>query len=169
MEDANRERGPVQIRLSFIARELLLWLAVLCVAQIACVGGHVPPSTFQFTSVVPLTGAEREGGWKVAQVIVLLGKISPMFSSTATCEIEVGVPEENLNGRVTNEFAQKEAAKAADEAARIVLREHQPTALVCQQFRQHMQRILGDLTFGAIPGARVTGFLRVGVPKKTFP
>jgi hypothetical protein len=98
-----------------------------------------------------------------------MGKISPVFSSAAVCEIEVGVPEKNRLGVVTDEFAQVAAAKAADEAARIVLREHQPTALACDLFRKHMASILGDPNFGTIPGAQVTGFQRVGVPRMTFP
>lgn len=157
------------VRRSFTARGVSLLLAILGVAWHACVGGHIPPSTFQFNKIVPHTGPEREGGWKVAQVVVLLGRISPRFSATAVCEIEVGVPEVNVKGAVPDEFAQVEAARAADEAARIVLREHQPTALACQQFKVHMGRILGDLKFGSIPGARVTGFLTVGVPRTTFP
>ena len=159
----------MHIRLSVAARGVLLVLALLGAAQLACVGGHIPPSTFQFQNVVPHTGPEKEGGWKVAQVVILLGRISPVFSSAAVCEIEVGVPERNVNGWVLDEFAQMEAAKAADKAARIVLREHLPTALACKQFREHMGRILGDLEFGTIPGARVTGFLEVGVPRTTFP
>jgi hypothetical protein len=150
------------------ARRVLSLLALLCTCLPACVGGHIPPSLFQFTNVVPYTGPEG-GGWKVAQVVVLMGKISPLFSSTAVCEIEVGVPERNLKGWVTDEIAQVEAARAADEAARIVLREHQPTALACDQFRKHMRGILGDLNFGTIPGATVTAFQRVGVPRQTFP
>lgn len=160
----------MHIRLAVAARSISLLLVVFGTVQLACVGGHIPPSTFQFETVVRYTGDGREtGGWKVAQVLILLGKISPMFSSTATCDVEVGVPERNLNGWVLDEFAQGEAANAADKAARIVLREQQPTALACQQFRLHMQRILGDRNFGTIPGAMVTGFQRVIVSRKTFP
>ncbi|WNG50544.1 hypothetical protein F0U60_45275 [Archangium minus] len=155
-------------RRSLAARGVSLLLALLGAAWLACVGGHVPPSTFQFFSIVPLTGPE-EGGWKVAQVIVLLSRISPSFPVTATCDIEVGVPERNVNGLVSNALAQVAAAKAADEAARRVLRERQPTALACDQFRKHMQSILGDKDFGTIPGARVSGFLSGGVPRTTFP
>ncbi|QRN93692.1 hypothetical protein JRI60_31535 [Archangium violaceum] len=149
-------------------RGILLSLALLGAVLHACVGGHIPPSTFQFTNIVPLVGTERSG-WKVAQVIVLMGRISRLFPEAATCEVEVGVPERNVHGLVTDEFAQVAAAKAADETARIVLREQQPTALACNQFRKHMQSILGDRNFGSIPGARVTGFLEVGVPRTTFP
>lgn len=96
-------------------------LTILGVLLLACVGGHIPPSTFQFTQVVPYTGPQ--GGWKVAQIIVLLAKISTLFPETATCEIEVGVPEVSFQGVISDEFAQVTAAKAADEAARLVLRE----------------------------------------------
>lgn len=156
------------MRRSVTTRRVLLFLAVLCTTQLACVGGHIPPSMFQFTNVVPYT-PPGTGGWKVAQVVVLMGKISPAFPSAAVCEIEVGVPEKNMNGWVTDELAQAAAARAADEAARIVLRENQPTALACDQFRKHMASILGDRNFGTIPGAQVTGFLREGVPRMTFP
>ncbi|WNG38608.1 hypothetical protein F0U61_36695 [Archangium violaceum] len=148
-----------------------LLLAIAGALQLSCtqiVIGHIPPSTFQFTNVVPYTGP-REGGWKVAQVLVLLGKLSPVFPAAATCEIEVGVPEVNRYGPVPDDFAQAAAAKAADEAARIVMREQQPTALACTQFRKHMQHILGDRNLGSVPGARVTGFLAEGVPRVTFP
>jgi hypothetical protein len=156
------------MRLSLSARGALLFLAVLGAAQLACVGGHIPPSTFQFENVVPYTPPDG-GGWKVAQVLILLNKISPVFPESATCDIEVGVPERHGSTWVTNEFAQVEAAKAADKAARIVLREHLPTALACDQFRKHMQRILTDRVSGTIPGARVSRFRQVGVTRKTFP
>jgi hypothetical protein len=156
------------VRFSVTARGLLLSLLLLGASQLACVGGHIPPSMFQFANVVPYSGP-KEGGWKVAQVRILLGKISPKFSSTAICDIEVGVPEKNVNGWVLDEVAQVEAAKAADKAARIVLREQQPTALACQQFRIHMQRILTDKVSGTIPGATVTGFKSTDVPMMTFP
>ena len=158
----------MHIRPSFTERVVLLLLAILSAAQLACVGGHISPSMFQFTNVVPYTGPGT-GGWKVAQVLILLGKISPMFSSAATCDIEVGVPERNVNGWVLDEVAQVETAKAADQAARLVLREHQPTALACDQFRKHMQNILTEPVFGPIPGAKVTGFREAGIPRTTFP
>jgi hypothetical protein len=155
-------------RRSFTARVIQLGLAVLCAYPLACVGGHIPPSTFQFTNVVPYTGP-GPGGWKVAQVVVLLNRISPTFPQNAVCEIEVGVPEQNRNGPVTDEFAQVAAAKAADEAARVVFRERQPTALLCQLFRDHMQRIMTDRQFGPLPGATITRFREIGVPRTTFP
>lgn len=158
----------MHIRPSFTGRVVLLLLAAFVSCQLACVGGHIPPSMFQFTNVVPYTGPGG-GGWKVAQVLILLGKISPMFSAAATCDVEVGVPERSGDMWVTNEFAQVEAAKAADQAARRVLREYQPTAVACFKFREYMQSVLTDKVSGTIPGARVTGFQKVGLPRKTFP
>jgi hypothetical protein len=99
----------------------------------------------------------------------MMGRISTVFPMNAVCEIEVGVPEKNRLGWVTDELAQAAAAKAADEAARIVLRERLPTAMACAQFRKHMEGILRDSNFGPIPGARVSAFKESGVPKKTFP
>ena len=158
----------MRIQPSGAVRVLVLCLAVLGAAQLACAGGHIPPSTFQFTNIVPYTGP-GPGGWKVAQVTVMLSRISRTFPQSAICEIEVGVPEVNIKGPVTDAFAQVEAAKAADKAARIVFRKRLPTALLCEQFKQHMERILTDPTLGTIPGAKITGFRETGVPKKTFP
>jgi hypothetical protein len=158
----------MHVRSSFVARKVLLLLAVFSVLQLACEGGHIPPSTFQFTTVVPHTGTGT-GGWKVAQVSILLGRLSNVFPQAAVCDIEVGVPVRNVNGLVWDALAQQAAARASDEAARIVLRERIPVALACVQFRQHMGRILGDRKLGTIPGARVGGFQAVGVPRTTFP
>lgn len=157
-----------RVRSSFIARGALRVLALLVAVSLACSGGHIPPSTFHFTNVVPYTGPEG-GGWKVAQVVVVLSRISPSFPQNAVCEVEVGVPEVNLNGPVSDEFAQISAARAADEAARIVFQERQMTALMCQRFREHMQNLMGELDSSPIPGTRVSGFLRSGVPRTTFP
>jgi hypothetical protein len=158
----------MHIRASGAVRGVLLCLAVLGGVQLACAGGHIPPTTFQFTNIVPYTGP-GPGGWKVAQVTVLLNRISRTFPQSAICEIEVGVPEVNVKGPVPDAFAQVEAAKAADEAARIVFQERLPTVLLCKQFKEHMQRILTEPVVGTIPGAKVTGFRETGVPRMTFP
>jgi len=158
----------MHIRASGAVRVVVLCLAVLGAIQIACAGGHIPPSTFQFTNIVPYT-APGTGGWKVAQVTVLLNRISRIFPQNAVCEIEVGVPEVNVKGPVLDAFAQVEAAKAADEAARIVFRERLPTVLICDQFKRHMEGILTNPISGTIPGAKVTGFRETGVPRMTFP
>jgi hypothetical protein len=90
-------------------------------------------------------------------------------SGPQSCPLNVLKTQKNLKGWVLAEFAQVEAAKAADQAARLVLREQQPTAMACIKFREHMQRILTDPEYGPLPGARVTGFQKVGVPRTTFP
>jgi hypothetical protein len=158
----------MHMRRSSTARGLVLFLALLGSTLLACVGGHIPPSMFEFENVVPYA-PPGPGGWKAAQVLILLNRISPVFPQAATCDIEVGVPERNVNGWVLDEAAQVAAAQAADEAARIVLRERLPTALACKQFREHMQRIMKSSVSNPIPGAQVTGFKRVLVSRKTFP
>jgi hypothetical protein len=146
----------------------VVFLALLGSAWLACVGGHILPSTFQFENVVPYK-PPKGGGWKAAQVVILLNRISPSFPQSATCEIEVGVPERNLDGWVTDEDAQAAAAEAADRAARIVLRQRLMTAVACAQFRQHMQRLMQSEVSKPIRGARVSEFQRVLVSRKTFP
>jgi hypothetical protein len=93
----------------------------------------------------------------VACVIVRFAKISQLAPAVFTCDIEVGVPEINFKGPVSNSFAQVESSTAANQAAQIVLQKyyHQlPAAagMVCIEFRKEMQKILQ----AAIPGARVT-------------
>ncbi|HYO69111.1 MAG TPA: hypothetical protein VEU33_23830 [Archangium sp.] len=157
------------MRRSFLARRLVVFLALLSSAWLACVGGHIPPSTFQFENVIGYKTPDG-GGWKAAQVLVLLSKLSPSFPQSATCDIEVGVPERNLNGWVTDEDAQVAAAEAADRAARIVLRQRLMTAVACRQFRVHMERLMQSSEVSKpIPGARVSEFKRVLVSRKTFP
>jgi hypothetical protein len=130
--------------------------------------GHVPPTTLHFTSVVPRSGSEA-GGWKVAQVVILLGRLSPRYPETTLCEIEVGVPEFNKDGLVLDEVAQVKAAQAADAAAARVLKERLPTAMACAEFRKTMQSIMGDPAFGTLPGTRVRSFITPGIPRTTFP
>jgi hypothetical protein len=158
----------MHMRRSFPARGLVVFLALLASAWLACVGGHIPPSTFQFEKVVSYTPPDG-GGWKAAQVLILLSKISNAFPQSATCDIEVGVPERNLDGWVTNEDAQVAAAEAADRAARIVLRQRLMTAVACEQFRQHMQRLMRTEVSKPIRGAQVTKFNRELVSRKTYP
>ncbi|PTL79412.1 hypothetical protein [Vitiosangium sp. GDMCC 1.1324] len=102
-------------------------------------------------------------------MLILLNRISPSFPQSATCDIEVGVPERNLEGWVTDEDAQAAAAEAADGAARIVLSQRLMTAVACKQFREHMQRLMQSGVSKPIRGARVSVFERVLVSRKTFP
>jgi hypothetical protein len=149
-------------------RVVLLLLVLVCALQWACatiVQGGIPPSAFDFRNVVPISQKDPSG-WKVAKVKILLGRLSSAFSAAAFCDIEVGIPEINFRGPIPDEFAQLEAAAAADAAARIVLSQGiPPTAILCRSFQEEMERILS----AAIPGVRVTKFLTPNVPHKTFP
>lgn len=131
------------------------------------VGGGIAPSQFHFVNVVSEEGPEP-GGWKVAQVAILLGRLSSLAPASAVCEVEVQVPQINYQGPVSDAVAQSRAAAAANTAARIVLRERLSlTAVLCMRFRTEMQRILGQAEM--IPGARVTAFQTPGVPRTSFP
>jgi hypothetical protein len=127
--------------------------------------GNIPPSTFQFVNIVP-HDEKGAGGWKVAQVVILLGRLSPHYPETTTCDVEVGVPEETSKGLISDAKAQKVAAAAADTAAREILAERLPTGQACMQFRKAMEL---KMNRGGVPGAKVSGFLRTGVPQRTFP
>lgn len=66
--------------------------------------------------------------------------------------------------------AQNAAAAAANEAARLVLRQRLPIATACQKFIDTMQEIMnvpGGLA--SIPGAKVGKFYFRGLPRRTFP
>ncbi len=133
------------------------------------VRGNIPPSTFQFINVVASKKMEPSG-WKVAQVIILLGKISPRYAEAAKCQVEVGVPEAIVGRIIPTEVAQRAAASAADEAARRVLKKKRlPTALACDEFKKTMQSFMNDPEKGNIPGTRVTSFLTPGISPTTFP
>lgn len=146
-----------------------LLLLVAGSLQVACatapvVTGSIPPAAFQFASVVPHTG-KRPGGWKAAQVTLLLGRLSSVAPEAAWCDIEVGVPEVGRLGPILDAYARVESSAAATAAAREVLLEHLPTALLCDNFRGTMKRKL-DVP---IPGCRVTGFLTAGFPRTRYP
>jgi hypothetical protein len=152
----------------------LLWLAGASVLLLGgcmepIVLGHIPPSTFHFTNVVPHDG-KGPSGWKVAQVVILLGRLSTHYPETASCDVEVGVPEETMRrGRISDAMAQRAAAKAADAAAREVLAKHLPTGAACMELLNKMEAFLIDPKKGGITGAQVTRFQRAGVPRNTFP
>ena len=149
------------------SRALAVLALLLLSSACAVVSGGIPPSQFHFTKVVRFTGS-GSGGWKVAQVAIMLGRLSPAFPRATICQVEVQVPEVNYRGPVPDELAQTLSAAAADAAARIVLKEDITlSAALCVRFRQEMERILsGD---EAIPGARVTAFMTSGVPRTSFP
>ncbi|MFP2904882.1 hypothetical protein ACLESD_07475 [Pyxidicoccus sp. 3LFB2] len=88
-----------------------------------------------------------------------------MAPEAAWCDIEVGVPEVGRLGPILDAYARVESSAAATAAAREVLLEHLPTALLCDNFRGTMKRKL-DVP---IPGCRVTGFLTAGFPRTRYP
>jgi hypothetical protein len=153
-------------------RAILLFFAGTGLILAACtepiVVGSIPPSTFQFTNVVPRSGPGA-GGWKVAQVVILLGRLSPHYSEAAFCEVEVGVPEVTELKTIETTAAQEAASLAADKAARHVLKRRLPTATACIELRTTMESTMKDPKQGDIGGARVTPFLTPGIPRTTFP
>lgn len=168
---SSRRMGPSEFRL--VRANVARWLCVVAGVFLAgcmepVVLGKIPPAAFQFTPVVP-RGGSGAGGWKVAQVVILLGRLSPRYPETTLCEIEVGVPEFNKDGIVLDEVAQVKAAEAADAAAARVLKERLPAAVACGDFRRIMQSIMGDPRTGTLPGTRVRPFVTLGIPRTTFP
>ena len=140
--------------------------AIACIlALAACTGrivGSIPPSQFHFKNVVRQDSPKESGGWKAAQVIITLGD----RYGVAACQVEVGVPEVNVRGEVTDQAAQLAAASAADRAARVVLRMGPSlSATRCQRFLDEMLRFLRD----AIPGATVTRFMTDGLEVTEWP
>ncbi|WP_146210075.1 hypothetical protein [Vitiosangium sp. GDMCC 1.1324] len=147
-------------------RLLLLGAMVLLLDGCATVsGGHIPPSAFEFHDVVDKTGPEP-GGWKIAQVNILLTRVSQLRPLQAWCDVEVGVPVTNWKRAISNVTAQRRSAEAADAAAQMVLSGPETvSALACDQFRVEMLRLLRE----PLKGVRVTKFLTAGIEPKTFP
>lgn len=151
-----------------------MMMAVSCAfaasAVTACtqVYGSIPPSTFQFKTIVHHQGS-KPGGWQVAQVLVLMHRLSPVMPAASVCDVEVGVPLVNYKGPVPTEFAQAQSAIAADGAARHVLKLKLPSGLLCIRFREGMEVGLDNYGRGPVPGARVRRFTETGVPRTQFP
>jgi len=140
--------------------------AIACILALAAcpevVIGSIPPSQFHFKNVVKPDLTDEASGWKAAQVIITLGD----RYGAVPCQIEVGVPEQNANGVVTDELAQVSAAAAADQAARIVLGQGPKLSAVrCRQFINEMKLLLKR----AIRGSTVTPFLTSGLQPTTWP
>lgn len=95
---------------------LLGGLSLLLEACAAVSGGHVPPSAFEFHEVVSKEGQEA-GGWKVAQVYILLSRVSRRRPLQAWCDIKVGIPIKSDRRSVPSATAQRKCAEAADEAS----------------------------------------------------
>jgi len=150
--------------LALLRVPLLTGALVLVCANPIVVGG-IPPSQFIFNSIVR-AGKQEPSGWKAAQVLVTLNRMSATGPVAFVCRIEVGVPEINHQEPISNVAAQSAAAKASDQAARIVLAEQGLlTATACFRFREEMERILEKM----IPGAKVSDFISKGIRHTTFP
>lgn len=140
---------------------LLLGLAAL-LCTTACMsfvggeggGGGISPLQFMFEPYVPADALEP-GGWKAARVIITLVRKSDEGLRLVPCQVQVEVPESNFRGMVSDEFAQMEAAKAADAAVERVLPQGLMSAEMCKRFRDEMQRLLQ----ASVPGARVSDFI----------
>jgi hypothetical protein len=151
-------------------RALLLTVAFAGMFQVACAtpmpmaGGTIPPSVFQFAPVVPYTGP-GPGGWKAAQVHVLLARLSSVLPEAAWCAVEVGVPEVNLDGPVSDATARIEASVASNLAAQTTLQERLPTAILCNNFIQRMDANLKV----PIKGSTVTKFRTPGLRPTRHP
>ncbi|HYO57208.1 hypothetical protein [Archangium sp.] len=147
-------------------RLLLLGAMALLLAACATVsGGHIPPSAFEFHDFVSEQGPEP-GGWKIAQVNILLSRVSRRRPLQTWCDVEVGVPIINWKRSISNVVAQKRASEAADAAAQMVLRGPETVSvLACQQFREEMLRLLKK----SLDGVKVTKFYTQGLEPKSFP
>jgi hypothetical protein len=141
---------------------LLLGIVALLYAT-ACVsfvggegdGSGISPSQFMFEPYVPADSLEP-GGWKAARVIIsLVRKSEEDGVRFVPCQVQVEVPESNFLGVISDEFAQREAAKAADAAVKRVLPQGLMSAEMCRRFRDEMQMLLQ----GPVPGARVNDFI----------
>jgi hypothetical protein len=155
-------------RVRWCRRAVLLLLVLAGTTQVACVtpltGGSIDPSTFHFTNTVPHDGLGT-GDWKVAQVNIMLARLSGALPEGVWCDVEVGVPEVNIDGPVLDASARIESAVAANMAAQSTLQERWPTALLCQGFRKQMDKNLKV----PIKGSRVTAFQTLGVPRTRHP
>jgi hypothetical protein len=138
-----------------------LWLG----ACATIVMGGIPPSSFEFHPTVPV-GVGRPGGWKVAQVIIMLGNVSSSGPRAVWCDIEVGLPQVNHLGPVLDEEAQVVCAAAADNASRVVLQRRMDVSVHgCKRFQEEMEAIISK----SIPGVRVTKIQTPGFQPKRFP
>ncbi len=149
----------------FVRLFLLGTMTFLLEACATVSGGRIPPSAFEFHDIVSEPGPEA-GGWKIAQVNILLSRVSRSRPLQAWCDVEVGVPIINWKRSISNAVAQGRSSEAADAAAQMVLRGPETvSALACQQFRGEMLRFL----VRSINGATVTKFVRQGIEPTSFP
>jgi hypothetical protein len=131
---------------------VLVLVALLGLSACASfVGGPwgISPSQFQFQPVVPRR-APGPGGWKSARVTIQLIHVTDQgVRRNVYCSIDVEVPEVNYLGVVTDEFAQVEAARAADIASeRTLNQENLFSAEMCEYFRREMEKEMGKTVDG---------------------
>lgn len=157
-------------RVRWCRHAVLLPFMVAGTMQVACAtptpftGGRIDPSAFHFTNTVPHDGPGT-GGWKVAQVNILMARLSTVLPEGVWCDVEVGVPEVNFKGPVSDAYARIESAVAADMAAQSTLQERLPTAILCGSCREQMRNNLRV----PIPGSDVSKFKTAGVPRTRYP
>jgi len=141
------------------------WVALSGSGCATPVTGGIPPSAFQFHVIVNHTGPGA-GGWQVAQVNVLLGRISRRNPEGTWCDAEVGLPVANWQGTIWDDEAQDLCAESSNMAARFALRQRAATsAALCEVYRIKMR----DLLRAQIPGADVTKFKTPGIQPQRFP
>jgi hypothetical protein len=131
-------------------------------AQIGCarglntVTGRITPVHYRFKTVVEISkrNKTRPDGWRA---VCIQARITEGDSgATDVCKFEVGLPLRNKElGDIPLETAQRTAAGTANRAAHTVLAEAsagEMIAVLCLQFKERYQRMLGE----EIAGARVS-------------
>jgi hypothetical protein len=103
-----------------VAIFLRLWAFIGLLSGASCVSiaggsGGISPAQFKFVPIVSAEG-EGPGGWKAARLAISLLRV-PDEPDLVTCYFSVEVPEINIDGTVTDGFAQRVAAQASDAAA----------------------------------------------------
>ena len=127
-------------------------ITVLCLlvtsACMSIAGGPDGISPYQF-KFVPVVHPEEAsvGGWKEARLVIALVR-SLNNPDVVTCHVVVGVPEVNKEGVITDGFAQRCAAQAADTAAARVSGLGYFSAELCERFKVEMERALREMISG---------------------
>ncbi|HZI14369.1 MAG TPA: hypothetical protein VE153_28645 [Myxococcus sp.] len=137
-----------------------LWMSALLLAGCASGGtmtlveGSLKPQHFQFVTVVPRTERGADG-WRAACVHV---PISRMTGESYLCRLGVEMPLENeADGPVSTELAQKIAADCANVAARNAFESVTPATplvLACQGFKNVYDATLRSAFGGSRVGLR---------------
>lgn len=111
----------------------------------------VDPSIFKFKNVIRQDPPDEPGGWKTACANIPFLYVS-WQTQEWTCELGIGVPEQNYKRKISNEVAQQESADAVNKAIPVVLRggPYEPTTFCLELY------LLTQVNLRAtIPGARV--------------